>query len=488
MILLTGLPVMGMGYFHYSSLARTTYDQIMSLRFDAARSNLVKLRLTEPENLIVHSLENYMDCLSLFIGEHPETYELLKGHKYTRLEAIEEGDRSSPYYLYLQADIHLQWAITRVKFEDYFRAVLEIKKAFKLLERNAREFPDFLPTYKNLGLLHALIGTVPDQYRWGLKLLGMSGTITEGKSELQEVLQYAKQHDFIFHDEIYVMYSYLLLHLENDKAQAWETLQEANLSVDSSPLVCFVMANMAMQTNQNDKAIAILKQRPTGSQYLPFPYLYLMEGIARLNRMEASADQYLMRFLKETRGIHYIKEAYQKLSWYAILFDKPDYYQSYVESCKKLGTDVIDEDKTALHEAKSGRKPDKDLLAARLLFDGGYYDRASTYLDSVGIKTGADPAWLLEYHYRLGRIYHELGEDDRAISYYDIAISEGKHESTYYACNASIMKGIILENKELYEAATKSYELALSMHPDEYQASLHQKAKAGLQRIRQISP
>jgi hypothetical protein len=200
-------------YFEYSATARETYQLIFSLRFDQARSKLVTLRITEPENLISHSLANYMDCLSIFIGEQSDTYEKLRQNKEIRLAAIRNGDRQSPYYLYTQADIHLQWAITRVKFEDYFQAVMEIKRAFNLLTKNQELFPSFMPNKKNLGLLHALIGTVPDQYRWGLKLLGMSGTIAQGRAEIEEVLAYAKSHDFEFRDEAYVMYAYLLLHL-----------------------------------------------------------------------------------------------------------------------------------------------------------------------------------------------------------------------------------------------------------------------------------
>ncbi|MBK8502704.1 MAG: hypothetical protein IPL46_11060 [Saprospiraceae bacterium] len=149
-----------------------------------------------------------------------DTYEKLKQNKELRLSAIRRGDDQSPYYLYTQADIHLQWAITRVKFEDYFQAVMEIKRAFSLLSKNEELFPDFMPNKKNLGLLHALIGTVPDQYRWGVKLLGMSGTIAQGRSEIEEVLSYARSNDFVFRDEAYVMYAYLLLHLENKGEEA----------------------------------------------------------------------------------------------------------------------------------------------------------------------------------------------------------------------------------------------------------------------------
>ncbi|MBK8502703.1 MAG: hypothetical protein IPL46_11055 [Saprospiraceae bacterium] len=49
------------GYFEYSPLAIKTYDRIFSLRFQEARSDLVTLRITEPDNLITNSLANYMD-------------------------------------------------------------------------------------------------------------------------------------------------------------------------------------------------------------------------------------------------------------------------------------------------------------------------------------------------------------------------------------------------------------------------------------------
>ena len=72
------------GYFEYSPIAVKTYDLIFSLRFQEARSQLVTLRITEPDNLIAYSLANYMDCLSIFIGEQVDTYEKLKQNKELR--------------------------------------------------------------------------------------------------------------------------------------------------------------------------------------------------------------------------------------------------------------------------------------------------------------------------------------------------------------------------------------------------------------------
>jgi tetratricopeptide (TPR) repeat protein len=471
------------GYFEYSPAAKSTYDLIFSLRFQEARSELVFLRIAEPDNLIAHSLANYLDCLTIFIGEQEDTYEKLRQNKEIRLSAIREGDSQSPYYLYAQADIHLQWAITRVKFEDYFQAVMEIKRAFNLLAKNQELFPAFMPNKKNLGLLHALIGTVPDQYRWGVRLLGMSGTIAQGRAEIEEVLDYARTQEFVFRDEAYVMYAYLLLHLENQGEEAWQIIEKSTINHRTNPLACFVKANVAMQTGRNEEAIRILEEKPRGHRYFPFAYLHFMEGVARLNRLEKGADSHLTRFLRETRGKHYIKEAYQKLAWYELVHDHPERYLRYMEACKIHGASVIDEDLTALHEARLNRVPEKHLMRARLLFDGGYYRQAKDYLEKEAPTHYSSPEFQLEYHYRLGRINHQLGHDTQALEYYTKTIEQGRYESYYFACNAALMSGNLHEKEGNIEKAREFFLLALDIRPDEYRSSLHQKAKAGLNRL-----
>lgn len=482
-LLVLASELLAIGYFEYSPTAQQAYKQIFSLRFQEARSTLVHLHVQEPDNLILHSLQNYMDCLAIFIGEREDTYAQLRDKKQERLELIRQGDSGSPYYLFTQADIHLQWAIARVKFEDYFQAVMEIKRAFHLLERNAELFPTFMPNKKNLGILHALVGTVPDQFRWGLKLLGMSGTISQGKAEIEEVLQHAESNDFVFRDEIYVMYAYLLLHLENQGEAAWNVLTRAKLDPQKNPLACFVTANVAMQTGRNELAIDLLADKPNGDRYFSFPYLSFMEGVARLNRGDVDADAHLKFFLRNTKGKHYIKEAYQKLAWHAIIHDHRDRFFAYMTACKEQGAAVIDEDISALNEARAGQMPDRDLLMARVLFDGGYLTKASANLESVNPDKYQDKTLNLEYHYRLGRINHALKHYMKALSYYDLTIKEGQYERDYFACNAALMSGRIHALKKNYELANESYELALTMHPDQYRASLHQKAKAGLLRI-----
>jgi tetratricopeptide (TPR) repeat protein len=387
--------------------------------------------------------------------------------------------------LYVQAEIRLQWALARSKFEEYFTAFTEVKTAYKQLEKNQKLYPGFIANKKSLGILHALVGTIPDGYKWGVKLLGgMDGTIEQGQREIKEVIDYASRHEFIFEEETQVMYAFLMLHLKNQDETAWDIINAGNLKSNNSPLTCFALANIAMRTGKNDEAISILQNRPTGSQFMPFHYLDFMLGLAKLYRQDADANFYIGRFVSNFKGRNYIKEAYQKLAWYNLLNNNESAYYLNMALCQSRGEKTIEADKNALKEAKFGELPDKTLLQARLLFDGGYYKRAYSLLKSKTENSFQKKHFQLEYHYRLGRITDKLKKLDEAIFYYQKTIDDGQYESFFFACNAALQIGHIYEKLNQFEKAKSYYNLCLSLKPDEYRNGLHQKAKAGLNRLK----
>jgi tetratricopeptide (TPR) repeat protein len=143
-----------------------------------------------------------------------------------------------------------------------------------------------------------------------------------------------------------------------------------------------------------------------------------------------------------------------------------------------------EEDKQALREATSNQLPNVALLRARLLFDGGYYDRALHELLDRNLKKIIQSSKdIPEYHYRLGRIYQEKGEDEKALSYFDKAIGEGKRLPYYLAANAALQSGLIYEEKKDLANAEKYFRLCLEMDYPDYKTSIDLKARAGLQRL-----
>ena len=218
----------------------------------------------------------------------------------------------------------------------------------------------------------------------------------------------------------------------------------------------------------------------TSDRY-PFYYLSYMLGVAKLNRLDADACYPLLNFLGNFKGKNYIRSAYMHLAWYYLIENEPQQYNTYVERIKLRGNDQVDNDREALSFAKKDIKPDLSLLKSRLLFDGGYYERARHELD--GFKP-ADKKASLEYSYRLGRIYHNWGKTGEAISFYKETINEGEKLPYYFAANSSLQLGIIYEQRNDYKQSRLYYSKVLDMNFDDYQFSINNKAQAGLNRIK----
>jgi tetratricopeptide (TPR) repeat protein len=153
-------------------------------------------------------------------------------------------------------------------------------------------------------------------------------------------------------------------------------------------------------------------------------------------------------------------------------------------NCIAHGYAVAGGDKNAQQEAESGIVPNLDLLRARLLFDGGYFQKGYQLLASQATD-GFKGAHELEYFYRLGRLLHGMDRYEEALRHYQLTLDKGADSPWFYACNAALQMGIIYEGQGNRTQARAAYEHCLSLKPEEYRVGLHQKAKAGLSRLEQ---
>ena len=472
-------------YFDFTPSAKSAYQNALSLRLVEARASLDKMKRDEPDNLMAVYLENYIDFVTVFAHDVESEYRSLSKNMDKRLDKISRGDRRSPYYLYTQAEIRLQWAILRIRFSDYMSGASDVKQAYALLEQNQKKYPDFIANKKSLGLLHAMVGNLPDDYKWVARSFGgMAGTTEQGLKELEEVLAYSKQNEFVFEDEAVVTYAFLQLYLNNKPALAWEIIKNSKLNPKTNPLANYAFATVAMRAEHNDEAIKMLQNFPSGSVYFDLNHRHYMLGLAKLRRLDNDANQSLELFLKQYKGVNGIKECYQKLAWYSLMQGNQPAYQQNIAMIKQAGASNSEPDKAALEEAKSNDAPDVRLIKARLLFDGGYYQRAYDLLKTAAADYKSDRKRLLEYTYRIGRITHRMGRSPEAIGYYQQTIDSGASEPWYFACNAALQIGLIYEEKRDFQSARNAFQRCLNMHPSEYTNSLHAQAKAGLSRCK----
>jgi len=481
----------GIGQYSYdfNENCREAFSSIISLKFDEGKDLLEQEKKIHPDNNIPYFLENYIYFLTIFIGEEEADFEKYDDQKDDIIDRLKDGDEDSPYYRYCLATVNLQWAVARSKFKEYFSATIEINRAYRLLEKNDDEFPDFLPNLINLGLLHTLIGTVPDNYNWLKRLVGIEGTIDQGVNEILKILDASMTQEEYEHfkPECLFYLSFIQINLMSTKEKALDYLSmiEKDSSNMENPLAIYAISRIYMDNGLNDKAIEMLLSRPTGDNYYPFYYLDYLTGKAKLHRLDADANTYFFKYVTNFNGTNYIKDSYQKIAWYYLMKGDKIKYQEYIQKVTKFGKEVVDADEQAQKEAERNNPPNPYLLRARMLFDGGYYENSLNELienHSAGFLENSRDS--LEYTYRIGRIYDDWGEPEKSIPYYKKTIDNGAESEYYFAANSALKLGMIYENKGDFEKAGYYYDEAQSMKNEEYKNSISQKAKAGEQRVK----
>lgn len=469
--------------FDFNSNCKQAYQAIFDLRLNDAKNLIQKEKKHNPNNGITILLENYVDYFTLLASENKTDYERLKRLKSSRLSDLEKNDKNSPYYLFSQAEINLQWGMLESRFQDYFSSGIAIRKANRLLSANAEKFPEFLPNQKSAGLIDVIFGSIPSNLKKVFSTLGIKGNASKGIKTLENLVSTLPKTTYDFYrDEVVFFLCYIETDIIHNKSNYNKIMGYIGTLDNSSLLKSYLQGYVSARSARNDNAINYLLKRPNGVEYLEFPTLNYLLGNAKLNRMDPDANIYLNNFLKEYKGINYVKDAYLKLAYYYYLKGDDNRYNSFLRMVKSQGSLYDEKDKQALKEANDA-SPDKDLLKARLYFDGGYYSKALAQLHNKNAGNFRLQRDQIELHYRLGRIYDELDRDSEAITNYQKSIDIGKHTAYYYASNAALSIGNIYEKRNDKSKAASFYKQAIAMKNHEYENSIETKAKDGLRRM-----
>ncbi|MBX6380361.1 MAG: tetratricopeptide repeat protein [Thermoflavifilum aggregans] len=487
LVLACSLPVIASSprTYDFNARCRMAYQLIMAMRVQEAQQLLNLEQKTHPENLIPVLLQNYIDFMQLFFDGGSADYQQKLANRNTYLSLLAQGSRDSPYYLLSQAIVHFQWSLIKVKFGDRISAAWEFRRAYLMLSDNQKRYPRFYPNDIFLGAMKTAIGTVPDGYRWITDILGMKGSIQQGMQMLKQVIAMGDDDQLLFGQEAYVYYCYLLFYIERNPEAVFRFIREKNLDTQHNQLYAFMVANLALNHHRSAYALQVLQDLNRQMDYLDMPSLDFELGTIYLNSLQAdSAIRYLQAFLQRTKTEYYKKDALLRLSWAYTLKGNTAMANQCRQRILKEGTAMVDADKAALLEAQKTTPVDIHILRARLLSDGGYFRQALDELNTISAAALPDYLNKLMYAYFMARIYDEMGEDEKAIPYYQATIEAGRNLPEYYAARAAWQMGMIYEKRNQPEKALYYYNLCLQMPEKEYKNSLDQWAKAGIERIK----
>ena len=489
-ILIMACPFIGWAEFAWTSNCLKAYEASNRLEFANAARYLKAERTSKPGNLIPLMIEGRIDFLHIFALEETGSLEAMKEANKERITALERDRSGSAYQRLSIAELYLFQGIGRLKSAEYFGAVYDIRRAYRLLEENKRLHPSFIPNLKGLGFLHTLIGAIPENFRWVTGILGLEGSIAGGLGELSALHQASMTNPQVAYlrEECVLLLTVLGVNLGKEtNYPSLKNRLHLIPGITRRPLLCYALAGLYFHAGENDSVITLLNRHRIESGQYRLPHLHYLLGNALLHRQDSGAGAAYAAYLSQFRGKSYTLATSQRMAWLRLLKNDLAGYRQEMGILTGIAPAraLTDEDKAALEEARSGRVPNVPLLKARLYFDGGYYSKALHEIAGKPVSAFPDLRDRVELTYRLARIFEKQGKLPKAIEYYSLTLKNGEKQTWYFAANSALLIGQIHEESGAPELARHYYRKALELRNHEYQNSIDQKAKAGLNRLEQ---
>jgi len=462
---------------------------ISELKFDEAQKIVAAQKTLSNNNIAIPWLEESIIFFKLFITEDPLLYKQEQSNWDNVVNRAKSMDCGDGWYRFVLSDMYLHKALVHFKFDEQFSGGFDVQSAYKYVKTNHTLYPNFLPDNKNFGFLSCVFSTVPSQFQWVTKLIGLDGNMKEGIKSVELYLntpQSGKEHVGLKRETAFI-YAMIQHHLNKQTELSWNIVEPYTRQYKTNTMEAYMRATIAGHTGRNDEMIDILKHKPPYNAQYAFYYLDYMLGLAKLRRLDPDADVYFKIFTIKYKGKHYMKSAYRYLAWVSIINNDLATAKTYYSLATKHGIDIIEEDKYADKEAKEQIMWPSALLKARLLFDGRYYAQSLKVLQAIDAKVLNNTRFKLDYSYRKARVYHETKAYNEAITLYKEVIQKGQNTSYYYAAFSALQLGYIYDLLKQSKTAVSYYKMALDDFPDnkEYESSIEQKTKAALKKHNQ---
>jgi hypothetical protein len=473
-------------YFSYTPKCIEAQSYISLLKLDKAKEILNSEKIKYPGNVTIDYLQNYIDFYTLISTQDAAELKRLKPQYDSRIGRLKKCNVSNPHTLYAQAEIHLQWAFSHILQNEFATAAMQFRSAYKALEENMVLHPNFELNKKDMGMLKAILGTIPDNFKWVLNIVGMKGDFKEGMQMLENSLLQKDWPQEHLLDKQSGQYYYILLQLNlGDKTTCWEFCEKYTRDYKTNLLSAYLRGFTAIKTGRSHEAIQAIAARPQTDDYIQFPIMDYLHGVALLNSLNPNAAIHFKKYVTFSKGQNLIKDAYKRLYWLNLIEDNIQQSLIYKKMALSNGAMVSDEDKHAYKECSSPILQNNILLKLRLLSDGGYYVQANELLNKFSLTNFASLEQKEEFLYRSARIHHLSGNIPRAIEFYGKIVNITQVQNAYYPAMSSLQLGVIYEQLAQPQLAVSYYQKVLGFKNYDYRNSVSQKAKAGLSRLKQ---
>lgn len=450
--------------------------KIYELKFDDAKALINQENNT---NNLKNVLNNKILFLKVLLNEKESDYKEYKNNCSELINLLETESSDNPEYYSIISELNFHSAIIKFKMGETVSGSINFYKSYRILLQGITKYKDDENLLKLFSLYKIIFGSIPDEYLWIMDLIGIKGEINAGINYINfNYLKYINENSAKSIE--YQILSIIISDIFAEENSNNINIKQLNIE---NPLIRISYLVSLAHHGQSKSASEILSKYKQSLDEYKIEYFDYLNGLTKLYNLDQDANTYLEKFVTKFEGKNFIKSAYQKLSWYYLIFFNQEEYSKNIELIKSKGTSKFDADLQTINEISHYNRENVDLLKARLLFDGGYYDKSDSILNII--KNNQN---LIKYNdeilYRLARSAQKKGSKEIAIEYYNKLINQFNNQSNYYCAVAFMNLGSIYEESGNNKLAEDNYLLCLKSKNKQYKNSLEQKAKAGLNRIR----
>ncbi len=474
--------------YDFTKGCETALLEILNLHIDRATEILNQERKNDPDNYFIDYLENYKDIVELLILEDKGSYEEFLDRYYDRLDRMEDDKSSTPYYRAVRAEMMAQTGLMNVMNSDEISGFLKIVKANKLLKKNFNEFPDFYMNKKLYGVFNVAFDNIPLSVKWATNLMGLVGDTDDGFTYLNTYKNGMDGKTGLYSESlIYMIFAYSIV---NDFQGAYEMLKKDYAPYMSTTLGTYLYALMLYRTGRNEESLQLLYSLNVDDMDVQFNPIIQLISREKMNRLDADADTYLLKYLNNSKNENLKKETSYKLSCYYLINNNKEkfiYYRNLVDTYDKA---IMREDREADVEVEKSLPINIDLLKAQFLVTGSYFENADSILKNYNPETDKNLSNKTQYYLLKGKILSKTGGYNEAIYMFNKAIDQGKKIPESYAAEAALLAGTMAQENSNYKQANDYYKLCQSIDCDNniYREVINKNLKIQQKKLKNLYP
>lgn len=453
--------------------AQHAFQLILDLRTNEARKLIEKI--PAPRSIYLASLA---DMLEMFVREDPALFSRYESNLEKRLEELGRINPPSAEKMYTLAELRLQWAFVNLKFGNEFQAAWQIRQSYLAAQSCRQKYPHYEPIRKTWGVLNLTLGSVPEKYQWVLRMLNLNGSVETGLRELNRTSSASDSYGTEALILLSLAQSYLLQQNETALAN-----MERLITTHPQQAVYFLAAAIAMKSSNGHKALAyvdsLLNKPP---HQIPYAWYVRGEALLSAGRYEEAVTAY-QQFIQSYPGENFVKDAWYKTGiCYALLNDNLQ-AETCFSRARSAGDKRTEADRYADSQLSESPWPHPVISKLRFATDGGYYAEALSIVRQHAADSFPSRKDSVEFIYRTARLFHQLNQPDTCLYLYQKTIERAGYEPWYFAPNACLQAGYILQQRGQLREAEMYFRKALSYPRHPYKNSIDSKAKSALTRL-----